>query len=44
MIKVINVTDIPNGKQVLLCLHFVYLRLSRISLFQFLLLNDEYIP
>ncbi len=43
MIKVINVTDIQNGKQVLLCLRFVDLRLSRISLFQFLLLNDEYI-
>ncbi len=43
MIKVINVTDIENGKQALLCLRFVYLRLSRISLFRFLLLNDEYI-
>ncbi len=43
MIKVINVTDIQNGKQALLCLHFVYLRLSCIFLFRFLLLNDEYI-
>ncbi len=43
MIKVINVTDIQNGKQALLCLHFVYLYLSRKSLFRFLLLNDEYI-
>ncbi len=43
MIKVINVTDIQNGKQALLCLRFVDLRLSRISLFRFLLLNDEYI-
>ncbi len=43
MIKVINVTDIQNGKQALLCLRFVYLRLSCISLFLFLLLNDEYI-
>ncbi len=31
MIKVINVTDIQNGKQALLCLCFVYLRLSCIS-------------
>ncbi len=43
MITVINVTDIQNGKQALLCLCFIYLRLSRISFFQFLLLNDEYI-
>ncbi len=43
MIKAINVTDIQNGKQTLICLRFVYLRLSRISLFWFLLLNDEYI-
>ncbi len=43
MIKVIKVTDIQNVKQVLLCLHFVYLHFSCISLFRFLLLNDEYI-
>ncbi len=43
MIKVINVTDIQNGKQALICLRFVYLRLCRISLFLFLLLNDKYI-
>ncbi len=45
MIKVINVrpTDIQNGKQALLCLLFVYLRLCKISLFRLLLLNDEYI-
>ena len=43
MIKVINVTDIQNDKQALLYLHFIYLHLSRISLFRFLLLNDEYI-
>ncbi len=43
MIKVINVTDIQNGKQVLLCLCFVDLRLCRISLFRFLPLNDGYI-
>ncbi len=42
MIKVINITDIQNGKKALLCLRFVYLRLCRISLFGFLLLNDEY--
>ncbi len=42
MIQVINVTDIQNGKQALLCLRFVYLRLSCISLFRSLLLNDEY--
>ncbi len=39
----LKVTDIQNGKQALLCLHSVYLRLSCISLFRFLLLNDEYI-
>ncbi len=43
MVQVINVTDIQNGKQALLCLRVVYLRLSCISLFRFLLLNDEYI-
>ncbi len=43
MKKIINLTDIQNGKQALLCLHFVYLRLSLISLFRFLLLNDEYL-
>ncbi len=43
MKKVINVTDIQNGKQALLCLHLVYLRLSSMFLFRFLLLNDEYI-
>ncbi len=43
MIKVINITDIQNGKQALNCLRFVYLRLSHISLFRFLILNDEYI-
>ncbi len=42
MIKVINITDIQNGEQALLCLRFEYLLLSRISLFGFLLLNDEY--
>ncbi len=42
MIKVINV-DIQNGKQVLLCLRFVYLRICRISLFWFLLLNNTYL-
>ncbi len=31
MIKVINVTDIQNGKLALICLRFVYLRLSCIS-------------
>ncbi len=41
--KVINVTDIQNGKQVLLHLHFVYLHLSHISLFRFLRLNNEYV-
>ncbi len=41
--KVINVTDIQNGKQALLCLRFVYLRKSRISLFRFLFLNDDYL-
>ncbi len=43
MIKVINITNIQNGKQALLCLRFVYLHLSHISLFQFLLLNDDYL-
>ncbi len=45
MKKVNNTTDIQNGKQALLCLHFVYLHISHIglSLFWFLLLNDEYI-
>ncbi len=43
MIKVINITDIQNGKQALICLRFLSLHLSRISLFRFLLLNDEYI-
>ncbi len=43
MMKVINVTDIQNGKQALLCLCFVDLRLSRISLFWFLLSNNEYL-
>ncbi len=43
MKKVINITDIQNGMQEQLCLRFVYLRLSRISLFRFLLLNDEYV-
>ncbi len=41
--KVINVTDIQNGKQALLCLRFVYLRLSCISLFWFLCLNYGYL-
>ncbi len=41
--KVINVTDIQNGKQALLRLRFVYLRLPRISLFWFLRLNNEYL-
>ncbi len=40
MIKVINITNIQNGKQVLLCLRFVYLRYLS---FWFLLLNDEYL-
>ncbi len=35
MIKVINVTDIKNGKQALLCLRFVYLRLSCIYIYMF---------
>ncbi len=40
----INITDIENGKQALLCWRFfVYLHISGISLFQFFLLNDEYI-
>ncbi len=43
MKKVINVTDIQNGKQALLWLRFIYLRLSHISLFRILLLNDKYI-
>ncbi len=43
MKKIINISDIKNGKQALLCLHFIYLRISRISLFRFLVLNDEYI-
>ncbi len=47
MHKVINITDIQNGKQALLCLsrisHFVYLRISRTSLFRFRLIYDEYI-
>ncbi len=38
MKKVINITDIQNSKKVLLCLRFVYLR---VSLFRFLLLNDK---
>ncbi len=41
MIKVLNITDIQNGKQELLGLRFVYLHLSGISLFRLLLLNDE---
>ncbi len=41
--KVDSITDIQNGKQALLCLRFVYLCISRVSLFGFLLLNDEYI-
>ncbi len=40
MNKVTNITDIQNGKQVLLCLHFIYLR---ISLFRIPILNDEYV-
>ncbi len=43
MKKVNNITDIQNAKQALLCLCFVYLCISRISLFGFLLLNAEYI-
>ncbi len=43
MKKVINITDIQNGKQVLLCLCLVYLCKSRISFFRFLLLNNKYI-
>ncbi len=43
MMKVINITDIQNGKQALLNLCFVYLNLSRISLVWFLLLNDKYL-
>ncbi len=43
MIKVINVTDIQKGKLALICLRFVYLRLSCISLFWFLFLNEKYI-
>ncbi len=42
MIKVINVTNNQNCKQALICLHFVYLHVSRLSLFRFLILNDEY--
>ncbi len=41
MKKVINITDIQNSKKVLLCLRFVYLLISHISLFRFLLLNDK---
>ncbi len=44
MMKVINVTDIKNGKQTLLCLRFVYLHLSHISLFWFSNLNNLYLP
>ncbi len=40
LLKLSTFTDIQNVKQALLCLCFVYLRLS---LFRFLLLNDEYI-
>ncbi len=43
MIQVINITDFLNGKHARICFRFVYLRLSCISLFRFLLLNDEYI-
>ncbi len=43
MMKVINITDIQIVKQALLGLRFVYLRLSCISLFRFLRLNDEYL-
>ncbi len=49
MIKVINVTDIQNGKLAKRCFVYVsyifvyFVCLSRISLFWFLLLNDEYI-
>ncbi len=43
MKKVINIdlTDIQNSKQALLCLRFVYLHIY-VSLFRFLFLNDEY--
>ncbi len=34
MEKVINITDIQNGKQALLCLCFVYLSISQVSLFR----------
>jgi len=37
MKKDINITDIQNGKQALLCLRFVFLRKA-----PFILLNDEY--
>ncbi len=45
IMKVIYIIDIQNGKHALLCSRFVYLRLSRIglSLFRFLLLNNEYL-
>ncbi len=43
MKNVNNITDIQNGKQALLGLHFVYMCKSRLTLFRFLLLNDEYI-
>ncbi len=41
--KVINVADIQNDKQALVCLHFIFLRLSCMSLFWFLLLKDKYL-
>ncbi len=41
MKTVINIADIQNGKQALRCLRFVYI--SHVSLFWFLILNDEYV-
>ncbi len=43
MKKVINKTEILNGKQALLCLRFIYLRISPIFIFWFFLLTDRYI-
>ncbi len=47
MKKVNNITDIhndkQNGKQAVLGLHFAYMCKSRLTLFWFLVLNDEYI-
>ncbi len=41
--KIINITDIQNDKQYLLRLHFLYVFISYIFVFQFLRFNNKYL-